>query len=130
MQTRPRDLSVEALSTALVAGWQIAAESIEYAPVGFGSHRWFAVDRSGQRWFLTADAVGNDPVRLGELRAALCTAATLRRKAGLTFVAAPIPRRNGGLLEPVGRYAVAVYLHLVEVHTTATKADRMEWSSC
>lgn len=115
MQTQPPDLSAEALSTALVAGWQIIAESIEYAPVGFGSHHWFAVDRSGRRWFLTADAVGNDPVRLGELRAALCTAATLRREAGLTFIGAPIPRRDGGLLEPVGRYAVAVYLHLVEV---------------
>ena len=115
MQTQPRDLSAEALSTALVAGWQIVAESIEYAPVGFGSHHWFPVERSGRRWFLTADAVGNDRVRLGELRAALCTAATLRRKAGLSFVGAPIPRRDGGLLEPVGRYAVAVYLHLVEV---------------
>ena len=85
MQTQPRDLSVEALSTVLVAGWQIVAESIEYAPVGFGSHHWFVVDRSGQRWFLTADAVGNDPVRLAGLRAALCTAATLRREAGLNL---------------------------------------------
>ncbi len=80
MQTQPPDLSTEALGAALVAGWQIVAVSIEYAPVGFGSHHWFAVEESGRRWFDTADAVGNDPIRLGELRAALCTAATLRRK--------------------------------------------------
>ena len=109
MQTQPPDLSTEALGAALVAGWQIVAVSIEYAPVGFGSHHLVRSRGVGSTMVRHRRCCRQGPIRLGELRAALCTAATLRRKAGLAFVGAPIPRRDGGLVEPVGRYAAAVY---------------------
>jgi hypothetical protein len=95
MHAPPADLSVSELRTALVSGWRIEPSSIAYAPVGFGSHHWTVVEPSSRRWFVTADAVTDSSTRLAELSAALSTAFTLRRDAGLKFVGAPVQRLDG-----------------------------------
>jgi uncharacterized glyoxalase superfamily protein PhnB len=53
--TRPDDLEDSVLTDAVRHGWGLATESLEYRPVGFGSHYWQATDSAGQRWFLTVD---------------------------------------------------------------------------
>ena len=105
MQSRPTDLADDALVNALAAGWDLDVRSLRYRPVGFGSHHWSLRDTSGTEWFVTVDAVGNDP---GPLHAALSAAVDLRA-AGCTFVVAPVPTAAGEPLAFVDRYAVAVY---------------------
>jgi hypothetical protein len=111
MHGPPTDLSDAELRTALLAGWRIEPISIEYAPVGFGSHHWIIVESASRRWFVTADTV-DDTTRVADLSAALRTTLTLRRDAGLEFVRAPVQQINGGLLHVSGRYAIAVYPYL------------------
>jgi spectinomycin phosphotransferase len=118
MHVSPADLSVSDLRTALVTGWRIEPSSIAYAPVGFGSHHWTVVEPSSRRWFVTADAVTDSSTRLAELSAALRTAFTLRRDAGLEFVGAPVQRFDGGLLQTSGRYAIALFPYLDVVTET------------
>src|SRR5215211_4028903 len=90
MHAPPADLSVSELRTALVSGWRIEPSSIAYAPVGFGSHHWTVVEPSSRRWFVTADAVTDSSTRLADLSAALRTAFTPRRDAGLEFIVARV----------------------------------------
>jgi len=52
MYTEPRDLDRAALMDSL-AEWGIAARSLEYLPVGFGTHHWAAVAMDGSRWFVS-----------------------------------------------------------------------------
>jgi len=118
MHAPPADLSVSDLRTALVSGWRIEPSSIAYAPVGFGSHHWTVVEPSSRRWFVTADAVTDSSTRLAELSAALRTAFTLRRDAGLEVVGAPVQRLDGGLLQTSGRYATALFPNLDVVTET------------
>jgi spectinomycin phosphotransferase len=90
---------------------------MEYVPEGGGSHHWKLTGEDGQPHFVTVDDLdGKD--WLGETRAAvfeglscaLSTAATLRYKAGLEFVVAPIAARDGELLRRLdGRYTVSVF---------------------
>jgi hypothetical protein len=96
-------------------GWSLAVESVEYAPVGFGSHHWLVV-ADGQRWFVTVDAVDQGvPSRAGEadpldrLTAALTTVRSLA-DLGMTFAVAPIPTSAGDLLVPIqGRRVAALF---------------------
>ena len=127
MHVTPADLSDAELRTALIAGWRIEPSSIAYAPVGFGSHHWTVVESASRRWFVTADAVADSSTRLADLSAALRTALTLRRDAGLEFVRAPVQHVNGGLLQMSGRYAIAVYPYLDVVAETTEDhaADRV-----
>jgi hypothetical protein len=76
---------------------------------------------------ITADAVADSSTRLADLSAALRTALTLRRDAGLEFVRAPVQHVNGGLLQMSGRYAIAVYPYLDVVAETTEDhaADRV-----
>jgi spectinomycin phosphotransferase/16S rRNA (guanine(1405)-N(7))-methyltransferase len=105
--SRPPDLTDDALAHAVHDGWEIDVASIEYLPVGFGSHHWAVVDRAGTRWFVSVDEGSSDD----SLRAALATAVALRA-AGLAFVAAPVPTVTGEPLLACGRFAVACYAHL------------------
>jgi len=54
----PPDLDRTALVGALRRHWGIDALSLDYLPVGFGSHHWEAVGADGSRWFVTADDLG------------------------------------------------------------------------
>lgn len=117
MLNPPADLAEDALAAALERGWNLAVSSLEYRPLGFGSHHWEAVDATGTHWFVTADEVetkrhtSSETLDTGfaRLRAALATAQRLRQ-AGLGFVVAPVRTADG---EPVlradERFAVALY---------------------
>ena len=97
MQDRPRGVTDDLLRAALAAGWGID-EPVTYRPVGAGSYHWTAGP-----WFVTADRAD----RADLLARALRTAAAL---AGLPFVVAPVPARDGAVLRPLGPdHVVAVY---------------------
>jgi spectinomycin phosphotransferase len=90
---------------------------MRYSPVGGGSYHWVVTDGQDARWFVTVDDLDAKPW-LGDtraavgagLRAAMDTAVALRHDAGLPFVVAPLPARNGETVLPVGsRYAVVVF---------------------
>lgn len=55
MFTEPDDLPGGALAGALQDLWGFTAVSLEYQPVGFGSHHWLATDAAGGRLYATAD---------------------------------------------------------------------------
>lgn len=117
MLAPPDDLPEAAVAAGLDRHWGIAASSISYSAVGWGSHHWVVRDAAGSRHWITVD--DQEARRLsdrealatafGRLRAALVAASALR-ECGLSFVAAPVPAANG---EPVvqlsDRFAVAVY---------------------
>jgi spectinomycin phosphotransferase len=116
MFTRPSDLADDVVSAVVQEAWQLRIRRIDYAPVGFGSYHWHAW-ADEDRWFVTADDLvtggshlGTSPTeRMRRLAAALCTARVLRAD-GLTFVVAPMPTVDGGILKMVeGRWAVTVY---------------------
>lgn len=117
MLTPPEGLSDDALVRVLGNGWGVAVASIDYRPLGFGSHHWEVMDGDGARWFVTVDDLdGNrrsasepEGSAFGRLRAALATAGDLRA-SGATFVVAPVPTRAGEPLMPVEpRFGVALY---------------------
>jgi spectinomycin phosphotransferase len=113
----PGGLSQDVLVSALGSGWGIAAASITYRPVGFGSHHWEVIDAAGSRWFVNADELATKRHSLAEsldpafdrLRASLAAARDLA-DCGRTFVVAPLPAADG---EPLARvndqFGVAVY---------------------
>jgi hypothetical protein len=109
MRTPPPDLAEAQVAATVRAGWAITADTVRYAPVGFGSHHWVLADTTGRSWFVTVDAVADDERRLAGLTAALATAHALRHRCGLTIVVAPVSRPDGGLLTTTGRYAIAVF---------------------
>src|ERR1700733_2665306 len=53
--TEPADLPRSALASALQDLWGFTAASLEYQPVGFGSHHWLATNGAGERLYATAD---------------------------------------------------------------------------
>ncbi len=117
--TRPADLSDNDVGAALQRGWRLEPESLAYAPVGFGSHHWWA-DEPGHRWMVTVDDLeakrrDRSEGRVdagGRLAAALTIAHRLNRQ-GLSFVVAPRPTVGGALLEAIdARYVVALYPHI------------------
>jgi spectinomycin phosphotransferase len=117
VRSTPPDLEPERLDTALAEGWRLHAASMEYLPVGGGSHHWAVTGADGLRHFVTVDDLdGKDwlgrtreTVSAG-LRRALRTAAALRRQADLAFVVAPDPALDGEPLRRVDdRYTVSVF---------------------
>jgi hypothetical protein len=129
----PGDLEETALADALLSGWGIAAASLAYLAVGWGSHHWDVADSAGRRWFVTVDELENKRVSdaeslaagLGRLRASLRSALALQ-EAGLDFVVAPRPARlTDDAGEPAlrfgGRFAVSVY--------PFTEGQSFDWGS-
>ena len=117
MRSPPVDLVPERLARALAEGWHHRAASMEYVPEGGGSHHWKLTGDDGRPHFVTVDDL-DDKDWMGDTRravfeglgAALDTAAALRSEAGLEFVVAPVPARDGELLRRLDdRYAVAVF---------------------
>ena len=113
----PAGLPEAALASALRRWWGMTVASVEYRPVGWGSHHWEVADAAGCRWFVTVDELAGRRLSEGEplaaafgrLRASLAAARDLR-DGGRMFVVAPVRARDG---EPVARvsdgFAVAVY---------------------
>jgi spectinomycin phosphotransferase/16S rRNA (guanine(1405)-N(7))-methyltransferase len=112
VRTRPPELTDADVSDAVRAAWTIEATTVEYLPVGFGSHHW-RVDA----WFVTVDDLDvrrfapDEPRRrtFARLEAALRSAQALAM-TGHRFVVAPIPAEDGALLRHLGeRWSIAVY---------------------
>lgn len=115
MFSRPAALADADVRRGLADGWGLHDVDVEYAPLGFGSHHWF-VRRGDDRWFATVDDLlerrRDDAEPLTGPRDRLAAALTGARRlqdAGLAFVVAPIPRRAGGVLHPLGdRFTLAL----------------------
>ena len=114
---RPDGLPEDVLASALERGWQVAATSMAYRPVGFGSHHWEVTDAAGIRWFVTADDLETKrhtqgesrEAAFGRLRASLAAARALRDE-GCAFVVAPVPALDGEpLVRANHRFTVALY---------------------
>jgi hypothetical protein len=115
--TPPDGLPEAVLVPALGRWWGVAVASIEYRPVGWGSHHWEVTDTAGRRWFVTVDELedkrlsASEPLAagFGRLRASLAAARDLRA-CGRTFVVAPLPAGDGEPLALVSdRFGVALY---------------------
>jgi spectinomycin phosphotransferase len=105
MHDEPASLPKDLLAQTLEKHWRMKVQSLEYAPVGFGSYHWIAAAAGGERWFITADNLaflgqddsGDAGENLAGLRAAYQTAMALQQ-AGLSFVVAPVQSANGELV--------------------------------
>ncbi len=120
--TRPADLAEDVLADVLKDRWQFAPASLEYQPVGFGSHHWLATNADGSRLFATVDdlvaklrtADDTTDAAFGRLRSAFATALSLRTDAGLAFVIAPIPTSDGQVLARLAdRYSLVAHPYIV-----------------
>jgi spectinomycin phosphotransferase len=116
VRSAPPDLVPERLEAALAEGWRLRAASLEYLPVGGGSHHWLLAAGDGTHRFVTVDDLDGKDWLGGTrqdvsdgLRCALRTATALRERAGLEFVVAPVPDVDGEPLRRVDdRYTVSV----------------------
>ncbi len=115
MLTPPKDLSGSSLVQMIERAWNLTLDSLNYCPVGFGSHHWVARSDVGFRSFVTVDELnseshpGDEVSALGlHLRSALAAATDLRA-FGCEFVVAPIPTKNGDVFTQSDRYAVTLY---------------------
>lgn len=117
MLTPPDGLSEDVLASELARSWGLAAASMAYRAVGFGSHHWEVVDAVGIRWFVTVDELETRRHWLGEpldaafdrLRASLSAARDLL-DCGRAFVVAPVPARDGEpFVRAADRFGVALY---------------------
>lgn len=97
----PSPISPETIGAVLRSTWGLSVESIEYAPIGYGSYHWHAAGASG-RWLVTADAVDERPVV-----AAYQVASRLGEK--LEFVRSPQPRPDGGIVLERDGWLVSVW---------------------
>ncbi|HEY2521524.1 MAG TPA: phosphotransferase [Streptosporangiaceae bacterium] len=131
MRDRPEGVSELELRLALARGWNLRAAALRYLPVGAGSYHWLARGPArapargpgrdtGGRWFVTVDDLDGkswlgctrEDVYAG-LGAALDTARWLRDRAGLRFVVAPEPARDGAAVQRLSpRYALALYRYI------------------
>ncbi|HEY7421675.1 MAG TPA: phosphotransferase [Gaiellaceae bacterium] len=117
MLTEPPDLDRRELVAVLERFWSLHGVTIDYLPVGFGSHHWHARDDRGERRFVTVDDLhagfqpGSDADEaFASLERALRTAVALRDEAGLEFVVAPLAADTGGAVYRLSqRYAVTVF---------------------
>ena len=115
MLTEPRDLDRAELERLLERWWGLRDPTLDYLPVGFGSHHW-RCDSRGTHSFVSVDDLeagfqaGPDAdAAFTALDRAFRTAASLRDDAGLEFVVAPLADDDGLVLRRLSdRYAIRV----------------------
>ncbi len=113
MRTEPDDLDHAELAAALADGWGLKDARLEYVPEGGGSHHWRCL-AGDQEVFVSADdltatfhAATDEDAAFAALERAYGVAGALRDRAGLGFVVAQAPDRDGRRLRRLGRrYAV------------------------
>jgi len=115
VRTEPADLDRSDLAAALTDGWGLAGAELEYVPEGGGSHHWRCRAGHEERFVSVDDltatfhAATDEDAAFAALDRAYGTAGALRERAGLGFVVAQIPDREGRRLRRLGRrYAVRV----------------------
>ncbi len=127
------------LRDALRGGWNVAATSLTYQAVGFGSHHWLVSTEDGDRFFVTVDdlaakarsAADTAEAAFARLERAFATAFSLRRDAGLDFVIAPIPAAGGQVVARLAAmYSLVVHPYVAHSHAGhdgdfAASADRL-----
>lgn len=129
MRTEPSDLDRAGLARLLHREWSFRAASLEYLPVGFGSHHWEASAADGSRCFVTADRLTNSRVSpdpdaaFAGLEQAFRTAAVLCHAAGLEFVVGPLADHRGGCTNRLGDYAVTLFPFLSDTSTVTGDDD-------
>jgi spectinomycin phosphotransferase len=112
----PEGVETSALIDSLADRWGFDVDTIDYAPVGFGSYHWIATDTDGARVFVTVDDLERKPwfgdtpeSALSGLRSAFDSARALR-DAGLEFVVAPISANDGETVHRLGpRHSIALF---------------------
>jgi spectinomycin phosphotransferase len=119
MFAEPADLDHAELVAVLHGGWGVSAAALRYEAVGFGTHHYLAQDGDGRRWFVNVDElaakswIADDPSHAMEALARALRSATALREAGLEFVHAPVTRRDGDVIGPLGdAYAVSLYAYI------------------
>jgi len=113
--TPPTGLSDADVEEVIERAWGVAVDSLEYRPIGFGSHHWVATYDQDVRHFVTVDEL-NSESRVGDevsvlglhLRPALLAAVDLRA-FGCSFVVAPITTKAGDPCIQFGGYAAALF---------------------
>jgi len=122
MFTEPDDLPNIAIAGALHDSWGFTAASLEYQPVGFGSHHWLATDAAGGRLYVTVDDLAakrrtvHDTAddAFDRLCRAFGTASALRAEAGLNFVVAPLLTAGGQVAARLSeRYSLVTHPYVV-----------------
>lgn len=123
MLAAPEDLDTSELGRVIQDSWGIEAATVAYAAAGHGSHNWRVVAPDGRRWFLKAYRHNADS---SFFDATHRTAAALHA-AGLGFIAAPIPDRQGRLRPAVSDRWELALLPFIEGRNTASRleADRV-----
>ena len=116
MKGLPEEFETSALIDSLADGWGFDFETIDYAPVGFGSYHWVATDSGGTRRFVTVDDLDWKPW-LGDTRESAFDglirafgSAVALRDEGLGFVVAPIRTSDGEAVRRIGaRHSIALF---------------------
>ncbi len=125
MFSQPGDVADDMLRDALRDGWNVAATSVTYQAVGFGSHHWLVSTAGGGRLFVTVDdlagntrsAADTADAVFARLERAFATALSLRRDAGLDFVVAPIPAADGRVVARLAAtYSLVVHPYVAHCH--------------
>jgi hypothetical protein len=113
--TAPTAISRGDVERLIKEAWGVSVVSLEYLPVGFGSHHWLAADEQGVRHFVTVDelsadsSTGNEISKLGFLLRRALEAASDLREFGCDFVVAPIPTMADSLFVQFNSYVIALY---------------------
>ena len=117
MLTKPEAFDELALLQQLHDVWELPVTSVEYAPLGFGSHHWIARQEQ-RRWFVTVDDLSariagpadTHDLAFDRLERALRTSHRLAEEAGLSFVVAPMLGCAGEVVHRLDeRYSLAVH---------------------
>jgi spectinomycin phosphotransferase len=121
--TRPGDLTEGQIRAELAAGWNFAAQTLRYLPVGFGAHHWRAADSADRQLFLIVhdlprmlhSRLDTAEAAFGRLQTAFGCALSLRRDANLEFVIAPVPTLSGQAVRRLSRrYSLAACPYLTD----------------
>lgn len=99
MREPPDHVSADAVLAAVRTHWAVDVDAIEHLPVGFGAHHWRVLSAGTPRLFVTLDDLGPRH-SAGSLEGAYAAAGELAA-AGLEFVVASVPTREGGYTTPL-----------------------------
>ncbi|MDJ0663783.1 MAG: aminoglycoside phosphotransferase family protein [Acidimicrobiia bacterium] len=82
--------------------WVISCESLEYAPIGYGSYHWYANEDGRRRWLVTADRADRRPI-------AAAYELTHRLGERFMFVRSPVACSDGGVVVNLDGWLISVW---------------------